>query len=226
MSCVSDEPELSTAAKVGRDTSSATAGVLVGMSIGGPVGAVAGAVVGAGAPHVVNIITRFLDERRNRVLQPTLRALGDEGTADALTTDPSLVPLVLQAADAAARSEWDTHVDALALALRDGVLGTTPRDESRQLIEALGTITPDGVVLLQHLLDDSPDHDSHFVDITMAERFGWTRSRARAALRRLEDGGAVETVGGLMGGGEGWKAIALGRVVRDYLQAAGVRAES
>ena len=150
---MSDDEDLSKGAMVGRDTGSATAGALVGIAIGGPIGAVAGAVVGAGAPHALNAIARFIDERRARLLKPTLIELGDEGTADALDSDPSLIPLILQASEAAARSEWDAHVDALALALRDGVLGVTPRDETRQLIEALGTITPDGVVLLQHLLD-------------------------------------------------------------------------
>lgn len=123
----------------------------------------------------------------------------------------------------AARTEWEAHVDALAAVLRDGLTGIHDGDETSCLLDAVGTIAPDGVAILQLLVETQPTGHPHFVDSMIAEQFGWPRARVRTALRRLEDAGAAETIGGLLGGGEGWNPLPSGRKVLRYLPDAGAK---
>lgn len=212
--------------QVVRDAASGSAGALVGMAVGGPAGAVAGAGLAAVTTQVANVVSTHLRRRRDRLLQPSIDALGDAGVAELLELDPRLLALTLKAADMAARTEWESHVEALAAVLRDGLAGFHDTDETSRLLDAVGTITPDGIAILQLIVETKPPGHPHFVDSTIAEQFGWTRAKVRTSLRRLEDAGAVETIGSLMGGGEGWNPLPLGARVLDYLREAMAASES
>jgi hypothetical protein len=179
---------------------------------------VAGAVVAAATTQVANVVHTHLVRRRTRLLQPAIEALGDEGAAMRMEEDPRLLSLALRAADMAARAEWEEHVDALAAVLRDGLTGFHDADETSRLLDAVGTISPDGVVVLRTLVETEPPDHPHFVDTTIAEQFGWSRARVRTALRRLEDAGAAETIGNLWGGSEGWGPLPLATEVLRYLR--------
>ena len=135
---------------------------------------------------------------------------------------PDLVPLVLRAADASAKSTWDAHVAALAAALRAGVVGETSVSGAERLLAAIVSMTPEAVAALVYMLSHEPHSDEgHFVDTTVADDLGISRSRVRVAFRRLEEGGAAEMVGALFDGGEGWVPTEVSQAVLDHLSNAG-----
>ena len=180
-------------------------------------------MIGAGVPHAADYINDWMQKRRCRVLVDTAEAVGgDEHLANVLRDQPDLVPLVLRAADASAKSTWDAHVAALAAALRAGVVGETSVSGAERLLAAIVSMTPEAVAALVYMLSHEPHSDEgHFVDTTVADDLGISRSRVRVAFRRLEEGGAAEMVGALFDGGEGWVPTEVSQAVLDHLSNAG-----
>ena len=83
-------------------------------------------------------------------------------------------------------------------------------------------MTPDGSAILRYMTSHDPPRKQdegprYFVDTELANDLGIGRSHVRAALRRLEDGGVVETIGSLIGGSEGWGVTPLAGEVALFL---------
>lgn len=197
-----------------------TSAALVAAVAGVP-GGVAGVALGAVAPVAYAKLADYIASRRARVIIPTIDVLGDAGLADRLEECPEFNALILNVMERAAKVEWDLHVDAMAAVLRDGIVGDLGDAETDAVMEAIAGMTPDGVAVLVYITSRETHMDSYFVDIRVADDLGWGRSRVRRVFRLFEDAQVVETVGGLIDGGEGWRVNPLAVTVLDYLRDAG-----
>ena len=133
--------------------------------------------------------------------------------------------LLFKAIDAATEAESDEHVQRLAAVLRDGLTAVIEVPEARALIEAVSQLRPWDVRVPHYLTQLPPPLEGqdgpapHHADSVIAKSLGSPFEPVRSALRRLEDHGAVETVGDLWDGGEGWNISPRGKRVLHYLAA-------
>lgn len=148
---------------------------------------------------------------------------GEDQLISELENRPELIALLLKTMSAAVEAELDTHQRALAAVLRDGATSAIPIREAKDFVAAIAALTTESVVVLEYLSTEPTEHEGYHVDITVAEQLGYSRATVRTALRHLEDVEAVTTIGGLIGGGEGWHAEPRAAQILDYLREATAR---
>ena len=147
-----------------------------------------------------------------------MRAAIPRSTHSLPSERPDLAALAVRAVVSASQSLLAEHVQAMAFVLRDAVAGDVNVEPAADLIEAIRSLDPMCVVVLQHLATAPPDgeHDDYW-DRNIADSLDLSYAATRRALVAVELTGAASSIVGVFDGGSRWRIEPLGIAVLDYL---------